>query len=91
MSSPVVEQVDGPYNFPMALEALIRDGSKIACSGWHGKNMYVQKYDRCVQIGTEDWCFIRTPDGKVYPWNPSQRDLFATDWYVVDFKPMVAQ
>lgn len=74
--------------FGEALE-LVKDRSKIARNGWNGKGMYVtripsgnstyQGYDM------QDCLGLKTANGVMQPgWLPSQNDLFAEDWEVVE-------
>jgi hypothetical protein len=77
-------------NFSATLDAL-KEGKKVARSGWNGKNMWLQlqRPDQHSKM-THPYIYIEYPDGhpayphgcKV-PWLASQTDLMAEDWQVV--------
>jgi hypothetical protein len=85
-------------NFSEALEHL-KQGKKVARSGWNGKNMFVFlvpgstfQVNRPPLLGiypegtTINYCphvDMRTADGKIVPWLCSQTDLLAEDWIVI--------
>lgn len=86
-------------NFGEALAAL-KNGQKVARSGWNGKGMFLFlvpgstfKVNRPPLLGiypegTEiNYCphvDMKTADNKIVPWQPSQTDVLAEDWEVVD-------
>jgi hypothetical protein len=63
----------------------LRDGKKIARSGWNGKNMYLelQVPDTHSKM-TLPYVYMRTAQADLVPWLCSQTDLLATDWQVVE-------
>lgn len=72
-------------NFSIALD-MIRGGRRLARTGWNGKGMWVAcqasgGHDRPMN---RDFLYLRTADGGFVPWIPSQSDLFAEDWHVVN-------
>ena len=82
-------------NFENAL-TLLKEGKKIAREGWNGKGMflymvpvgeYLPRTEIAQSITNEEglvpygaYAAIKGADGIVYPWVPSQQDMFATDW-----------
>lgn len=86
-------------NFGAALEAL-KQGKKVARHGWNGKGMYLYyvsegrypvKMDIAKEIADKEgmvsygaYIAIKSVSGVVYIWNPSQQDLFADDWVIVE-------
>lgn len=73
-------------NFGTAVEA-IRKGKKVARHGWNGKNMYLVYLSPAEHFGDfpiVPFIAIKTVDDVYQPWNASQTDVFATDWYVVE-------
>jgi hypothetical protein len=88
-------------NFSIALNK-VKIGLKLARKGWSGKNMFIflvngstfnvsrPPLNRVFSEGTEiiyqphiDMC---TADGRIVPWLPSQSDLLASDWEVINTK-----
>jgi hypothetical protein len=75
-------------NFGQVLE-LLKQGIKVARSGWNGKGMWVEKV--VLQITSNDSlqfidnpCLVlRNVQGKYNTWIPSITDLFAEDWEIV--------
>lgn len=90
---------NGRMSFGHALEAL-REGRKVARSGWNGKGMFLFVVPGSVfsvnrapllgiyPVGTEityhSHIDMRTAQGIVVPWVASQSDLLEEDWSVVD-------
>lgn len=74
-------------NFGQALE-LLKEGKKVARSGWNGKGQYVTlipsgnaMFQRCDM---QDCLGLKNAKGNMQPgWTPSQGDLFAEDWQEV--------
>jgi hypothetical protein len=62
----------------------MQNGSKVARSGWNGKDMYLalQVPDANSKMSLP-YVYIKTVDDKLVPWLCSQTDLLATDWFVV--------
>lgn len=75
-------------NFGQALEAL-KNGSKLARSGWNGKNMFVYYVPEGsteldgIEIECTPYLAIRTTQNTIAPWLASQTDLLADDWAIV--------
>ena len=71
-------------NFGSALEA-VQDGAKIARAGWNGKGMWValQVPDANSKMG-RPYLYIKSVDGLLVPWAPSQTDILAKDWEIAD-------
>lgn len=68
--------------FGSALEAL-KGGSKVARTGWDGKNMHLRMFRTEGQVGE----FLRVPviaifttDGVYRVWSAAQADLIEEDW-----------
>jgi len=75
---------------------LIKEGRKVARSGWNGKGMFIFLVNGSVfkvnrppllgiyEEGTEiTYCphiDMRTADNKIVPWLCSQTDMMADDW-----------
>ncbi len=90
-------EVEG-MSFGVALNAL-KLGSKVARSGWNGKNMFIFlvpgsefKVNRApllgiYPVGTEvsyhSHVDMKTADGQIVPWICSQTDMLAEDWEIV--------
>lgn len=72
------------FDFSAALCALKR-GRKVSRDGWNGKGQYIemQKPDINSKM-TKPYLYIKTVDGSLVPWTPSQVDMFADDWYEVE-------
>lgn len=83
-------------DFGQAIAAL-KQGARIARSGWNGKGMYL------IYIGAQDWGFdldilveaesaykqgafiaMKTADNKFILWLASQADMLAEDWELVN-------
>jgi Protein of unknown function (DUF2829) len=86
-------------NFSEALE-LIKEGHKLARVGWHGFKLFVYlvpgsefKVNRAplntihpegTEVTYAAHIDIRMANNHYMPWTPSQADLLANDWDVVD-------
>ena len=88
-------------NFGQALEA-VKNGNKIARSGWNGKNQFVliaggytvqearpgSDYERAGIKGEftiAPHLDLKNAQGIMQPgWVPSQGDLFAEDWVIIE-------
>lgn len=61
-------------------------GKKVAREGWNGKGLFVtaQYPDENSKMGNP-YLYIdaKALGGECNPWVPSQTDLFAMDWFVV--------
>lgn len=64
-----------------------KNGEKVARQGWNGKGLFVQAQfpDEHSKMGNP-YLYIdaKALGGELNPWVPSQTDLFADDWFVVD-------
>lgn len=74
--------------FEQVLES-VKNRSKIARKGWNGKNMYVTKIPagNAMYQGydMQDCLGLKTASGVMQPgWVPSQDDIFANDWEVLE-------
>ena len=88
----VYREIDN-MSFGLALEAL-RKGFKVARKGWNGKGIYIemQNPDEFSKM-TQPYLYIVTtnlitnnqyaPKG-IVPWLPSQTDILAEDWLIVE-------
>lgn len=70
--------------FGEAVERMKR-GFKVARDGWNGKNQWValQVPDKNSKM-TLPYMYLRTTDGNLVPWTPSQTDSVSEDWSVVE-------
>lgn len=60
----------------------VREGHRIARSGWNGKGMYVFRHDAA---GFKSVLVLQTAKGELQPgWVFSQDDLFSDDWQIVE-------
>jgi hypothetical protein len=74
----------------LAVEAL-KQGQRVARSGWNGKGMYLQYVDGAdwdiftMNAGLPFRSFIvmKTADDQIVPWLASQTDVLAEDWEVL--------
>ena len=69
------------FGFEKAV-ALLKEGKKVCREGWNGKGMWIatQFPDKDSKMNGGPYVYISAPNGKLYPWNASQQDLFAEDW-----------
>ena len=86
-------------NFQDALEAARFAELPICRAGWNGKGMFVYHVPAAsypAQTGVAKRVFgenakvkygaylaLKSADGNVYPWTPSQADQLADDWEIV--------
>lgn len=86
--SPKCNPMPCELGCPEALEYALR-GSRIARSGWNGKDQWVKK----IPAGNatyqgydmQDCLGLKNAQGQMQPgWLPSQGDIFAKDWMVLD-------
>ena len=63
----------------------MQNGAKIARAGWNGKGMWIalQVPDANSEMG-HPYCYISGVGGVLVPWTPSQTDLLAYDWEIVE-------
>ena len=67
----------------------LRAGKKVARSGWNGKGMWLRlesnpQGDLLMPPGWQPFISMRTAQGTFVPWVPSQTDILAGDWEIVD-------
>ena len=67
----------------------VKTGSKIARKGWNGKGMYITLIPAGNAMyqgyNMQDCLGLKTAKGVMQPgWIPSQDDLFAEDWEVIE-------
>lgn len=71
-------------NFQDALAAA-KNGHKIAREGWNGKGQNVSaQFPDEHSMMTAPYLYLFNAQGGFVPWVPSQGDLFAEDWGVVE-------
>lgn len=85
------------YGFGEAVER-IKNGERMARSGWNGKGQYIYyvpaaEYEPYTDVAIKEfhtcrvpyraYIAIKTAQGDVVPWVASQTDILAEDWYVV--------
>lgn len=79
---------------------LLKDGKRLARKGWNGKGLFVFLvpgstfkvnrppllgiYPEGTDIEYHAHVDIRSVDGKIVPWTPSQTDMLAHDWEIVE-------
>jgi hypothetical protein len=74
-------------NFGQALEAL-KNGSKLARSGWNGKNMFIYYVPEGftelngISVKCDPYIAMLTAQNTVVPWLASQTDLLTDDWSI---------
>lgn len=61
------------------------NGSRIRRTGWNGKDQYVEAGQQQGNI-TEPFLVLHNQQGGVVPWVPSQGDLYANDWEIMEDK-----
>lgn len=59
----------------------LKGAGRATRAGWNGRDQFVQMQvpDKGSKM-TQPYLCIRTSDGNLVPWVPSQGDLFARDW-----------
>lgn len=86
------------FDFDAALR-LLKDGKRVARSGWNGKGMWlayvsgamwgiggIAPYDTpgAAHIDHAPFIAMKTADNKFVPWLASQTDVLAGDWSLVE-------
>lgn len=61
----------------------IEAGYQAARAGWNGKGMFVALHTS-DEDGYDDYLVLRTVAGSVVPWLPSQTDILAKDWQILE-------
>ncbi|WP_223257234.1 DUF2829 domain-containing protein [Bacillus halotolerans] len=91
------EKKDAPMKFGEALD-LLNEGREIARLGWNGKGMFLylikgNKLAKALKYGFgeylgeptfNDFIVMKTADNMLIPWVPSQTDIRAKDWVIVN-------
>lgn len=64
----------------------MRDGAKVRRSGWNGKGMWLalQVPDEHSKMG-HPYIYMSDVSGNLFPWNPNNLDLLATDWEMAGY------
>lgn len=70
-------------SFGWALRRLEAGGS-VARRGWNGEGMYLklQRPDDHSKMG-HPYIYMKSADGRLFPWNPNNLDLLTRDWEAV--------
>lgn len=77
-------QSTSAMNFGHALTEL-KESRKIAREGWNGKGLWIELQQPDVNSEmTHPYAFLNYSDGNKVPWVPSQTDMLANDWAVVE-------
>lgn len=86
------------FGFGTAIDYL-KQGKKVARTGWNGKNMFLYyvpaaAYPPCTDIAREAfggndvpygaYIAMKTAQNNVVPWLASQTDMLAEDWIVIE-------
>lgn len=64
----------------------LQNGDKVRRSGWNGKGMWLGIQTPAVSGKREDgiewhpYIYMSDVNGVLFPWNPNNLDIFATDW-----------
>jgi len=71
------------FNFALAIEHLAA-GDKVIRTGWNGVGMYVHQQNPDANSKmTLPYFYMKTVQGDLVPWSPSNTDILARDWQVV--------
>lgn len=85
-------------NFGQALEAL-KAGHRAVRAGWNGKGMYLIKIQGSNDIASlygygfneyldelafADTIYLKSAQNQLVAWNPSQVDMLAEDWEILE-------
>lgn len=63
---------------------LLKDGARIARSGWNGKGMWLGLQSPAPSSKmTLPYIYMSTADRHLVPWLASQTDILSEDWEVV--------
>jgi hypothetical protein len=64
---------------------VIESKGKCCRKGWNGKGMYIEgQFPDAHSKMTKPYIFLKTAQENRIPWTPSQEDIFADDWEVVE-------
>jgi len=60
---------------------MLKAGKRVSRAGWNGKGMWLalQVPDEHSKMG-HPYAYMKGVDGKFFPWNPNNLDVFAEDW-----------
>ena len=62
----------------------MQNGSSVTRHGWNGPGQHLQlQVPDSMSKMTSPYVYLRTAQGNLVPWLPSQTDLLATDWEIV--------
>jgi hypothetical protein len=63
----------------------IKNGQRVARSGWNGKGMWaaLQTPDPLSKM-TLPYIYMKAANGGYAPWTPTQCDILAEDWCLVE-------
>lgn len=81
--------------FGLAIEAIKKLGRRVARKGWNGQDMYLfyvsgadyymlKNTDMLCGADRMDWIAIAINHKMFGPWIPSQTDMLADDWYIIE-------
>jgi hypothetical protein len=61
--------------------AVLEQGGVVERLGWNGRGMWLRlQTPGTISMMTLPYIYLRTVDGDLVPWSPSQTDLLAHDW-----------
>jgi len=75
--------VSGERDFSGILLAL-KAGKRVSRRGWNGPDQWLIKIEQDLFDANAIWIGIKTSNDQFFPWTPSQGDLFAEDWIILD-------
>lgn len=80
--------MNSKFDFGKAVELIKKGGYKVAREGWNGKEMYIRYINpgnaRCDGYPMQPCIGFKTAHYEMQPgWLPSQADMFAEDWMLV--------
>lgn len=88
--------MNNTFDFSEALKAL-KDDKMVARSGWNGKGMFlflIRGYawdfatdateEPINELDTLSFICLKTVDRTLVPWQASQTDILASDWFIVE-------
>ena len=63
----------------------LQNGDHVRRSGWNGKGMFLglQVPDANSKMG-HPYVYMSDVNQKLFPWNPNNLDLLATDWEIAN-------
>ena len=73
-------------------ENVVRQERAFAREGWNGRGMFIMLQRPTAESKmTLPYIYMRTAQGDLVPWHPSQSDLLAEDWYEVEIPHTAGQ